>query len=215
MTETSPVAAVNAPKPSTEVFEGEAAVRQRAKQGRALFGVEMKIVDDAGNELPWDGDRFGDLLVRGPWVCRRYYRAEEESADSAGWFATGDVATIDPTGNMEIVDRSKDVVKSGGEWISSIALENIAVEHPDVAEAAIVGVAHPKWLERPLLVVVPKTGRTVAPADVLQLYDGRVAKWWIPDEVVVAEEIPHTATGKINKLALRSRFRDYRLASAE
>jgi len=214
MTETSPVAAVNAAKPETEPLEGDAAVRQRAKQGRALFGVEMKIVDDAGNELPWDGERFGDLLVRGPWVCRRYFRADEDATGAGGWFATGDVATIDPTGTMEIVDRSKDVVKSGGEWISSIALENIAIEHPDVAEAAIVGVSHPKWLERPLLVVVPKAGRSVEPTDVLRRYDGRVAKWWIPDEVAVVEEIPHTATGKINKLALRARFRDYRLAAA-
>jgi len=213
MTEMSPVGTLNTPKPGTAELEGEAAVRERAKQGRALFGVDMKIVDDAGHELPWDGERFGNMLVRGPWVCRRYFRADEDATDADGWFATGDVATIDPSGTMEITDRSKDVIKSGGEWISSIALENIAVAHPDVAEAAIIAVSHPKWLERPLLVVVPKEGRSIAPADVLRLYEGQVAKWWIPDEVVVAEEIPHTATGKINKLALRARFSDYHLAA--
>jgi acyl-CoA synthetase (AMP-forming)/AMP-acid ligase II len=213
MTELSPVGTVNAVKPGTAELDGEAGVRHRAKQGRALFGIDMKIADDEGNELPRDGERFGNLLVRGHWVCRSYYLADEEAADADGWFATGDVATIDPSGTMEIVDRSKDVVKSGGEWISSIALENIAVAHPDVAEAAIIGINHPKWLERPLLVVVPKQGRKVAPTDVLRLYEGQVAKWWIPDEVVVADEIPHTATGKINKLALRARFRDYHLAS--
>lgn len=213
MTEMSPVGTVYAQKPGIDDLTGEAGVRHRAKQGRALFGVDMKIVDAEAEELPWDGERFGDLLVRGHWVCRAYYRAGEDATDADGWFATGDVATIDPSGTMEIVDRSKDVVKSGGEWISSIALENIAVGHPDVAEAAIIGISHPKWLERPLLVVVPKPGCRIEPADVLRLYEGQVAKWWIPDEVVVTDEIPHTATGKINKLALRARFRDYQLAS--
>ena len=212
MTEMSPVGTLNTPKPGTAEIEGEAAVRQRAKQGRALFGVDMKIVDDEGQELPWDGERFGNLLVRGPWVCRAYYRAGEDATDADGWFATGDVATIDRFGTMEITDRSKDVIKSGGEWISSIALENIAVAHPDVAEAAIIAVGHSKWLERPLLVVVPKDGRSVDPADVLRLYEGQVAKWWVPDEVAIVDEIPHTATGKINKLALRARFRGHQMA---
>ena len=174
----------------------------------------MKIVDDIGTELPWDGKTYGNFMVRGPWVVRRYFNAGEDATDAEGWFATGDVATIDPHGLMEITDRTKDIVKSGGEWISSIQLENIAVDHPDVAEAAIVGARHPKWDERPLLIVVPKPGRTIDPADLLASYAGKVAKWWTPDEVVVVEQLPHTATGKLNKLALRQQFRNFKLASA-
>jgi 3-(methylthio)propionyl---CoA ligase len=213
MTEMSPVGTFNSPLPGTDDLGEEDAARMRAKQGRAVFGVEMKIVDDAGRELPWDGKQFGNLLVRGPWICRAYYRMDEDATDAEGWFATGDVATIDRFGVMEIVDRSKDVIKSGGEWISSIVLENIALAHPDVAEAAIIAASHSKWQERPLLIVVPKEGRRLRSEDVLKLYEGRIAKWWIPDEVAVVDELPHTATGKLNKLALRARFRDYRLAS--
>jgi fatty-acyl-CoA synthase len=179
------------------------------KQGRILPGLDMKIVDGEGRELPWDGVAFGDLKVRGPWVTSAYYGDEPGSAlDADGWFATGDVATIDPDGFMEITDRSKDVIKSGGEWISSITLENIAVSHPDVAEAAVIAVRHPKWDERPLLLVVPRPGHTVDPPSVLQVYEGKVAKWWLPDTVLVVPELPHTATGKLLKTALRSRYAD-------
>jgi fatty-acyl-CoA synthase len=149
-------------------------------------------------------------MVRGPWVCSAYFGDPPGSAcDADGWFATGDVATIDPDGFMEITDRSKDVIKSGGEWISSIALENIAVSHPDVAEAAVVAIRHPKWDERPLLLVVPRPDHTVDPESVLQIYQGQVAKWWLPDAVVVVDELPHTATGKLLKTALRTQYRDY------
>jgi fatty-acyl-CoA synthase len=210
MTELSPVGTYNAPKPPQAGLTGEAAVKHMLKQGRVLAGIDMKIVDGDGRELPWDGRQFGDLMVRGPWVCSAYFGDAPGSAcDADGWFATGDVATIDPDGYMEITDRSKDVIKSGGEWISSITLENIAVSHPDVAEAAVVAARHPKWDERPLLLVVPRPGHTVDPASVLGLYEGQVAKWWLPDAVVVLDELPHTATGKLLKTSLRDRFRDY------
>ena len=209
MTETSPLATFASPKGD---IDDPAALY---KQGRAVAGIDMKIVDDAGRELPWDGVSFGDLLVRGPWVNRRYFNADADATDAQGWFATGDVSTIDPHGVMHITDRTKDVVKSGGEWISSIALENIAVEHPAVAEAAVVAAHHPKWDERPLLIVVAKQGAEVTRDGLLAMYSGRVAKWWTPDDVVVVEDLPHTATGKINKLALRQRFKDYKLAGTE
>ncbi|MEJ0019938.1 MAG: long-chain-fatty-acid--CoA ligase [Acetobacteraceae bacterium] len=210
MTELSPVGTYNAPKPAQAGLSGGPAVRHMLKQGRVLPGLDMKIVDGNGHELPWDGQQFGDLLVRGPWVCSGYFGDAPGSAcDADGWFATGDVATIDADGYMEITDRSKDVIKSGGEWISSITLENIAVSHPDVAEAAVVAARHPKWDERPLLLVVPRQGHTVDPESVLRIYDGRVAKWWLPDAVVVVEELPHTATGKLLKTALRDAYRDY------
>jgi fatty-acyl-CoA synthase len=210
MTELSPVGTYNAPKPAQVGLSGEPAVRHMLRQGRVLPGIDMKIVDGDGRELPWDGRQFGDLLVRGPWVCSGYFGDPAGSAcDADGWFATGDVATIDPDGYMEITDRSKDVIKSGGEWISSITLENIAVSHPDVAEAAVVAATHPKWDERPLLLVVPRPGHSVDPASVLSIYEGQVAKWWLPDAVIVVNELPHTATGKLLKTALRGRYRDY------
>ena len=210
MTELSPVGSYNAPKPPQAGLAGADAVRHMLKQGRVLSGIDMKIVDGDGKELPWDGKQFGDLKVRGPWVCSAYYGDPPGSAlDSDGWFATGDVATIDPDGFMEITDRSKDVIKSGGEWISSITLENIALSHPDVGEAAVVAATHPKWDERPLLLVVARPGHTIDPNSVLQIYQGQVAKWWLPDAVVVVDELPHTATGKLLKTALRSRYRDY------
>ena len=215
MTELSPVGTYNAPKPPQAGLKGEAAVKHMLKQGRVLAGIDMKIVDGDGRELPWDGKQFGDLMVRGPWVCGAYYGDPPGSAcDAEGWFATGDVATIDPDGYMEITDRSKDVIKSGGEWISSITLENIAVSHPDVAEAAVVAARHPKWDERPLLLVVPRPGHTVDPQSVLGIYQGRVAKWWLPDAVVVVDELPHTATGKLLKTELRERYRNYYDAAA-
>jgi len=180
------------------------------KQGRPIFGVEMKIVDGKGRELPRDGKAFGDLLVRGPWVLRQYFK-EDVSPLRDGWFPTGDVATIDPDGYMQITDRSKDVIKSGGEWISSIDLENIAVAHPGIAEAAVIGVRHAKWDERPLLVAVRKVGATVSREELLGFYQGRVAKWWIPDDVAFVEQLPHTATGKLLKTKLRQDFREYKL----
>ena len=210
MTELSPVGTYNAPKPAQAELGKDAAVQHMLKQGRVLPGLDMKIVDGDGKELPWDGVAFGDLLVRGPWVCSAYYGDKPGSAvDADGWFATGDVATIDPDGFMEITDRSKDVIKSGGEWISSIALENIAVSHPDVAEAAVVAATHERWDERPLLLVVPRPGHSIDPDSVLRFYEGRVAKWWVPDAVIVVAELPHTATGKLQKTTLRSRYRDY------
>jgi fatty-acyl-CoA synthase len=210
MTETSPLVTYHAPVPATAALPQEEQVRLKLKQGRAICGTDIKIVDAEGKELPRDGVAFGDLLARGHWVAREYLgRGAEGAADAEGWFRTGDVATIDPNGYAEMVDRSKDVIKSGGEWISTIALENIAVSHPDVAEAAVIAARHPKWMERPLLLVVPREGRSLDPRSVLALYEGQVAKWWLPDAVVVVEELPHTATGKLNKLALRARWQDH------
>ncbi len=207
MTETSPLGTYNRPKAGEDAMPPAAVAQRRLNQGRGIYGVDLKITDDAGQSLPWDGAAFGDLQVRGHWVCSRYYGANAAGgADADGWFATGDVATIDADGYMGITDRSKDVIKSGGEWISSITLENIAVAHPDVQEAAIIAALHPKWDERPLLLVVPQAGRTVDPAAVLASFDGQVPKWWLPDAVLVVEDLPHTATGKLNKLALRSRY---------
>ncbi|SAK61124.1 long-chain-fatty-acid--CoA ligase [Caballeronia calidae] len=191
----------------------EAQRRSLEKQGHALFGVDMKVVGDDGRELPWDGKSFGDLYVRGPWVIDRYFR-RDDSPLVDGWFPTGDVATIDEDGFMQITDRSKDVIKSGGEWISSIDLENIAVSHPQVAEAACIACAHPKWTERPLIVAVLKPGATVTREELLAHFAGKVAKWWIPDDVVFAESLPHTATGKLQKVRLREQYCDYVLPNA-
>jgi fatty-acyl-CoA synthase len=207
MTETSPLGTYNRPKAGEDGMTPDALTQRRLNQGRGIFGVEMKIVDDDGQSLPRDGVAFGNLLIRGHWVCSQYFGAGTDGgADADGWFATGDVATIDPDGFMTITDRSKDVIKSGGEWISSITLENIAVAHPDVAEAAIIAAHHPKWHERPLLLVVPKTGRTVDTGALLESFTGQVPKWWLPNGVVAVEALPHTATGKINKLALRTQY---------
>jgi len=212
MTECSPIVTHHVPIPATANLDAEAATRLRLKQGRPLYGTDVKIVDEHGEELPRDGVAFGDLRTRGPWICREYlHRGSEDAADPDGWFTTGDVATIDPNGHVELVDRSKDVIKSGGEWISSIALENIAVSHPDVAEAAVINAKHERWQERPLLLVVPRAGRSVDVADLMKLYDGAVAKWWYPDAVVVVDALPHGATGKLNKLALRMKYQNYLL----
>ncbi|SAL65603.1 long-chain-fatty-acid--CoA ligase [Caballeronia terrestris] len=185
----------------------------REKQGHVIFGVDMKIVGEEGQELPWDGRAFGDLYVRGPWVIDHYFR-RDESPLVDGWFPTGDVATIDADGFMHITDRSKDVIKSGGEWISSIDLENIAVSHPQVAEAACIACSHPKWTERPLIVAVLRPDATLTRDELLAYYDGKVAKWWVPDDVVFADELPHTATGKLQKLRLREIYRDHVLPDA-
>jgi len=188
----------------------------KLKQGRPAYLVEMKITDDEGHELPRDGKTFGRLKVRGPAVARAYYKGEGASSfDAESWFDTGDVATLDEHGYMQVTDRSKDVIKSGGEWISSIEIENVAMGCPGVAEAAVIGVEHPKWGERPLLIVVRKPGAAVTNDDVLGFLAGRIAKWWMPDAVSFVDEIPHTATGKISKLTLREAFRDYRLPSAD
>jgi len=216
MSEVSPIGTFNRPKASNAHLDGEAALRLAEKQGRAVFGIDMRIIDDAGLPLAWDGVRPGHLQVRGAWVSSGYFGDAAGSAlDDQGWFTTGDVATIDADGYMEITDRSKDVIKSGGEWISSIQLENIAMSHPAVAEAAIVAAMHPKWDERPLLIVVPKPGCIIDKADLLAIYSGKVASWWLPDDIVVVEELPHTATGKIHKLTLRDRYRGYLLAAGQ
>jgi fatty-acyl-CoA synthase len=183
------------------------------KQGHVIYGVDMKIVDPDGNELPWDGVAFGNLHVRGHWVIDRYFR-NDDSPLVDGWFPTGDVATIDPDSFLHITDRSKDVIKSGGEWISSIDVENVAIAHPAVAEAACIACSHPKWTERPLLVVVRRKGVEVTRDELIAFYQGKVAKWWIPDDVVFVDELPHTATGKLQKLKLREIFRDHVLPSA-
>ena len=186
----------------------------RLKQGRGIYGVDMKIVDGDGKELPWDGKAYGDLLVKGPWVISDYYKGEGGSPLVEGWFPTGDVATIDPEGYMQITDRSKDVIKSGGEWISSIDVENIAMAHPAVAMAACVGMKHPKWDERPIIAVVKKPGLEVTVAELLAFYEGKTAKWQIPDDVVFVDAIPLGATGKMQKVKLRELLKDYRLPSA-
>ena len=184
--------------------------RFKIKQGRPPFGVEMKITDDEGKELPRDGKAFGRLKVRGPSIAKAYYKGDGASSfDADGWFDTGDVSTLDEHGYMAITDRSKDVIKSGGEWISSIELENAAIGCPGVAEAAAIGIAHPKWSERPLLVVVKKKDATLGRDEVLAYLNGKVAKWWLPDDVVFIDEIPHTAAGKISKLTLCEMFKDY------
>ncbi len=213
MTEMSPLGTLGSIKPDYAGLSGETKLDVQVKQGHAPFGVDMKIADDAGRELPRDGKTFGRLKVRGPAVARAYFKEGSSVIDDDGFFDTGDVATLDRYGYMHITDRSKDVIKSGGEWISSIDLENLAVGHPKVAEAAVIGVQHPKWGERPLLIVVLKEGQSAGKAELLAFLDGKVAKWWMPDDVAFVTEIPHTATGKIKKTALRERFKDYELPS--
>jgi fatty-acyl-CoA synthase len=211
MTEMSPVGTINSPKAKHDRLSTDERFTLGLKQGRPLFGVEMKVVDANGRELPPDGKSAGDLLVRGPWILSRYFKDEgSEPLTADGWLPTGDVGTIDPDGYLQITDRSKDVIKSGGEWVSSIELENIAVGHPAVAEAAVIGVTHPKWGERPLLLVVKKEGATLTRQTMLGFYDGKTAKWCVPADVVFLEELPHTATGKLYKMKLREQFRDHR-----
>jgi len=209
MTEMSPLGTLCSMKPEYEHLTGEARLDIQMKQGHPPFGVEMKIVDDSDRKLPWDGKTFGRLMVRGPAVAASYYRNTDDILDAEGFFDTGDVATVDRYGYMQITDRAKDVIKSGGEWISSIDLENLAVGHPRVAEAAVIGIRHPKWDERPLLVIVPKKGEKLSKTEILDFMKDKIAKWWMPDDVVFVDEIPHTATGKIQKTALRDKFKDY------
>ena len=214
MTETSPLGTIGTIKPEAMTLTGDALWDVKMKQGSAPFGVEMIITDDHGRPLPWDGKTFGKLKVRGPCITRAYYLEEKPAVDADNWFDTGDIATMDPDGTMHITDRAKDIIKSGGEWISSIEIENLAVAHPDVYEAAVVGMPHEKWAERPLLVVIPKVGRTPAKADILAFLDGKIARWWMPDDVQLLDEMPHTAAGKINKLGLRQLLKDYRWPAA-
>jgi fatty-acyl-CoA synthase len=209
MTEMSPLGTACTLKPEYAALGGDARLDIQQKQGQSPFMVEMKITDDAGNRLPWDGKTFGRLKVRGPSVARAYYKDADTILDGEGFFDTGDVATIDRHGYMQVTDRAKDVIKSGGEWISSIDLENLAVGHPKVAEAAVIGVKHPKWDERPLLVIVLKKDQTATRDEILRFLQGKVASWWMPDEVVFLDEIPHTATGKIQKTVLRERFKNF------
>ena len=209
MTEMSPIGSVCSIKPETAGLDAAATLDLQEKQGFPPFGVDMRIVGDDGMEKPWDGETFGNLQVTGPSVTRAYFKAPQEALTPDGWFETGDVATIDANGYMHITDRTKDVIKSGGEWISSIELENLAIGHPDVLEAAVVAARHPKWDERPLLIVVPKPGHEIDKQSLLAHLAPRVAKWWMPDDVVVVDEIPHTATGKILKTKLRERFAGY------
>ena len=211
MTEMSPLGTCNSLKAGLESLSADEQLDLAAKAGRGLFGCELRIVDDEGQELPWDGIAYGALQVRGPWICSDYFKLEGSAGSHTddGWFDTGDVATIDPEGYMAITDRTKDVIKSGGEWISSIELENTAMAHPAVAEAAVIGVAHPKWTERPLLLVVRAEGQDVSKEDMLEFFDGKVATWWVPNDVVFLDELPHTATGKVKKIELRQQFVDY------
>ncbi len=213
MTETSPIGTVNTLKAGLEGLSKDEQLDLSTKAGRGIFGVELRIVDDSGKQLPWDGEAFGALQVRGPWICSDYFKLEGSGGTHTedGWFETGDVATIDPQGYVAITDRTKDVIKSGGEWISSIELENTAMGHPAVAEAAVIGVAHPKWTERPLLVATKAEGEDVSKEELLAYFDGKVATWWIPNDVVFVEELPHTATGKVKKIELRKQFAEYRL----
>ena len=215
MTEMSPLGSACSLKPEYAGLTGEARLDIQQKQGHPPFLVEMKIEDDAGRPVPWDGKSFGRLKVRGPAIAKGYFKGDGGNIlDGNGYFDTGDVATMDRYGYMQITDRSKDVIKSGGEWISSIDLENLAIGHPKVAEAAVIGVRHPKWDERPLLVIVMKKGEAAAKEDILGFMRGKIATWWMPDDVVFVDEIPHTATGKIQKMTLRERFRDYQLPTA-
>jgi fatty-acyl-CoA synthase len=216
MTETSPLGTLCVMSPEERQLDFDSQIKQKLRQGRPPFGVELKIVDDAGNRKPHDGKTFGRLMIRGGIVARAYFRGEGARnadgtvLDDEGFFDTGDVATLDETMMMTITDRAKDVIKSGGEWISSIDIENIAVGAPGVANAAVIGIYHPKWDERPLLIIQPAVGAAPTKEEVLKYLEGKIAKWWTPDDVVFVEAIPLGATGKINKMALRETFKDYR-----
>ena len=216
MTEMSPLGTVCTLKNAQLALPPEEQTKVRLKQGRAVFGVDMKIVNELGEELPWDGKAYGDLLVRGPWIIASYFKGEggdplRYDAAGKGWFPTGDVATIDAEGFMQITDRSKDVIKSGGEWISSIDVENIAMAHPGVAMAACIGMPHPKWDERPIVVVMKKPGATLTREELLAFYDGKIAKWQVPDDAVFVDAIPLGATGKMQKMTLRDQLKGYKL----
>ena len=215
MTEMSPLGTATSRTAEMDKMDIESRYDLQEKQGKAFFGVEMTIADDEGNELPKDGVAFGRLLVKGPTIVERYFKTNESSLDENGWFDTGDVAKIHPEGSMEIVDRSKDVIKSGGEWISSIDLENAAVGHPEVAEACVIGVLHKKWDERPLLLIVKVNGKDPSKEEILAFLEDKVAKWWMPDDVIFVSELPHTATGKLLKRDLRDEYKEHLIKSGE
>jgi fatty-acyl-CoA synthase len=210
MTETSPLASICRPMAIHEGLAGVELDLVLASQGRILPGVEMRLADDAGKTLPWDGEAVGEIQVRGNWIASAYYNDDTSASKFVdGWLRTGDVATVDADGYIRIVDRTKDLVKSGGEWISSVELEGLIMAHPDVAEAAVIAVAHPKWDERPLACVVVRQGATLTRANILDHLQGKIAKWWLPDDVVFIEEVPKTSVGKFDKKVLRDRFKDY------
>lgn len=211
MSETSPIGTVNARNEYMDSLPLAERYQLQTKQGRAVYGVQLKIVDDEGKTLANDGKTFGRLLIKGPWIASNYYRHEGSTCLVDGWFDTGDVATLDPQGYMQIVDRAKDVIKSGGEWISSIDLENIAVGHPELAECCVIGAKHEKWDERPLLLAIKKPNSQVNEAQVLEFLGDKVAKWWLPDAVIFVDSLPHTATGKLLKIELRQRYENYLL----
>jgi fatty-acyl-CoA synthase len=216
MTEMSPIGTLCTLTPETEQLSAEARLDLQQKQGLPPFTVEMKITDDSGRNLPWDGKTFGRLKVRGPAIAKAYFKEDNAKLlDDEGFFDTGDVATIDQNGYMQITDRSKDVIKSGGEWISSIDIENLAVGYPKLTEAAVIGIRHPKWGERPLLIAVAKKSESVSKSEILDFMKPRIASWWLPDDVVFVDEIPHTATGKIQKTVLRDQFKDYVLPTTK
>ncbi len=214
MTETSPIGVINRPLPKHQDLSPDEQISLKMKPGRGVWGVQVKIADESGKALPWDGQTSGHLMVKGPWIASGYFRKDDPVLDDEGFFPTGDIATVDADGYVTLVDRAKDVIKSGGEWISSVDLENAAMGHPDVAEAAVIGVHHPKWQERPLLLVVPREGREIQREDMMKFLEARVARWWLPEDVVMVPELPHTATGKIQKVKLREQFKNYTLPEA-
>jgi fatty-acyl-CoA synthase len=214
MTETSPIGTIGGCLPEDEVLEGDAALAARLRQGRNVFGVEITIADENGNDLPHDGTTIGRLLVKGGTVAKAYFKLDKQILDARGYFDTGDMATMDKWNVMQIADRAKDIIKSGGEWISSVDLENIALGHPASAACAVIGVPHPKWDERPMLIVQLKPGASATADDYRRYLEDKIAKWWMPDDVAFVEGIPHTATGKILKTALRDQFKSYNFPNA-
>ena len=209
MTEMSPLGTINVTTPKMDKMSKEEKYAIQLKQGKPIYGVELKVVDDTGVELPKDGESQGHLMVRGPWILQKYFKAEKDAVDQDGWFDTGDISVLDQDGYMIIKDRAKDVIKSGGEWISSIDLENAAFGHPDIAEACVVGIPHPKWDERPMLFVVTNNGEPIEKESILEFLGSRVAKWWLPDEIIFLNELPHGATGKLQKFELRDEYNNY------
>ena len=215
MTEMTPIGTVGGPPPNWDSMTEEEQVDYVSRPGRSMFGVELRVVDDDGNVLPRDGESSGHLQTRGCAVVRRYFKKDEDCVDAENWFDTGDIAVIHPDNTLRLTDRAKDVIKSGGEWISSIELENVAVGCPGVLEAAAIGIPHPKWDERPLLLVIRDNGSNVGEAEIRDFLSKEVAKWWLPDAIEFVDELPHTATGKLSKKDLRDKYRDYRFANAE
>ena len=209
MTEMSPLGTTNVPTLEMQDMSKKEKYAIQLKQGKPIYGVELKVVDDTGKDLPHDGESQGHLLVRGPWILQKYFKAENDAVDKDGWFDTGDISVLDQDGYMTIKDRAKDVIKSGGEWISSIDLENAAFGHPDVAEACVVGIPHPKWDERPMLFIVSNTGQEIDKQSILDFLASKVAKWWLPDEIIFLKELPHGATGKLQKFELRDEYTNY------